>query len=506
MQTPNGAGTKRKSLADVYAKLAVPFIILVNLAVTLTLSYKLNIWVDEAFSLHTTDRGVGDALSQALNFELQAPLYFVLLGLWRKINSSIFFARLVSVICVAIAIKVVAVLSSRFWKDVHPGWIAAAVAFNPLTIYVAVEIRLYALVLLLSALLLLAFYDGYLSDARKRGAQVCYILLAVISLYTHYYVGFLLVANACALLILRRWRPLFEYLAGMAIAGVCFAPMLPFIRHQMSAHTAPMRDKGSWYEGVEFVFWRVKDYLVPAVAEPLSEARVWLLRLCYVAIIWIVASKRRRIAQEDIALWTIVMTLAIMLLLISRVSGQLLLQERHTVFIFLPIIFAAFSIVILSGKKKAIAVWTLIVLILASVFLYGRYGQMAKQGDWQRVAAYLMAAEKPGQAILVFHGGAELPLSRYYSGQNRLVPLPRENTFERFDFHDYILRDEREILAALERAGSDPAQLWLVTDGNCEFANISYNCATLEEFVNKYYTVEETRYFYRSIVRRLQRK
>lgn len=500
----NRATAEGQSLAGLCKTWAVPFIILLNLALTLALSYKLNIWVDEAFSLHTTEKGLGYALDQALNFELQAPLYFALLALWRKLNSSIFFARLFSVICVALAIWVTGLLSRRLWRDVHPGWLAACVAFNPLTIAVAIETRLYALVLLFSALLLLAFYDGYLAETRSRRAQICYILLAIAALYTQYYMGFLLAANACALLVLRRWRALFEYMVGMLIAGLCFAPMLPFIRRQMSAHTAPLRDAQTWFSDFKFILWRIKDYLMPVESEWMAFVRTWVLRLCYVAVAWIVIARRRQLNPETISFLTIALALALFFLVTARLSGQLVIQIRHTAVFFLPLMCAAFALVVLARVRKIVMLWTILALAFAVPLIYARYRPMAKQGDWQRVAAHLMAAEKPEQAILIFHAGAELPLSYYYAGRNRLVPLPRDNTFERFDFHDYILRDEREIRAALERTPGNHKELWLVTDGNCGFSDISYNCALLEDFVNKYYTVEETRAFHGSRVRFLK--
>ncbi|MBC7909055.1 MAG: glycosyltransferase family 39 protein [Pyrinomonadaceae bacterium] len=487
-------------------RLVVPLLILLNVALTLTLSLKLNIWIDEAFSLHTTGKGFGYALQQALNFELQAPLYFLLLNLWRKIFSSIFFARLFSVVCVALALWTVACLSRRFWKEVHPGWIVAAVAFNPLAISVAVEVRLYALALLLTALLLLTFYDGFLSETKSRRAQICYVLLAVAALYTQYYMGFLLVANACALLVLRRWRPLFEYLAGMVIVALCFSPMLPFIRYQMSPHTAPVRQPISWFLAFEFVTWRVKHYLLPADSDALIIVRSWLLRVCYVAAFIILIKKRRSLKPEMIALWTITLFIALVFFIMAHLSGDKLLVPHHTTVLLLPVLFAVFSIVILAGRREVLLAWTLIALLFSGSYLYLRYRPMAKYGDWQRVASYLMHSEKQGQAILVFHGGAALPLSQYYAGVNPLVPLPRENTFERFDFHDYILRDEREIDAALGRAGAGHEQLWLVTDGDCGFADIKYNCSILEEFVNRYYIVEEVKYFNGSMVRRLRRR
>lgn len=503
---PESFRAEGNTLIDFCRRQAVPLILLCHLLLTLTLAYKLNIWVDEAFSLGTTERGVRYGLRQALNFELQAPLYFLLLSLWRKINASIFFARLFSVACVGLSIKVAAQLARRFFRDVHPAWFVAAVAFNPLVIIVAVDVRLYALVLLLTALLLLAFHDGYLSETPSRRAQVCYVVLAVAALYTQYYMGFLLVANACALCALRRWRALLEYLFGMLVAGLCFAPLLPFIRYQMSAHTAPMQNRETWFEGFKFVTWRMKDYLLPPGWDFSLVVRSWILRLCYLGAIYLLYKKRRSLTPQVIVLWTITIVVALFFLLTARLSGEMLLQIRHTIVLFLPVNLAAFALVLLADKKRVLQVWVCLVLLFSLTALFEHYRPLAKYGDWQRVAAYLMSAEQPGQAILVFHAGAALPLERYYAGRNALVPLPRENTFERFDFHDYVLRDEREITAALERAPGDDETIWLVTDGDCGFADLSYHCEMLEDFVNRNYTVEETKYFHGSMVRRLIRK
>lgn len=506
LRSATHAGASTRSLTGSGERLIVPVLILLHLTITLTLAYKLNIWVDEAFSLHTSERGVGYALSQALHFELQAPLYFVLLSVWRKLDSSIFFARLFSVASVALALKVIANLSRRLWRDVHPGWIVAVVAFNPLTIGVAVDVRLYAPVLLLSALLMITFYDGFLGQTTSRRAKICHVILAVVALYTQYYTGFLLVGNACALLVLRQWRPLRQYLTGMVVVALCFTPMLPFIRYQMSAHTAPISNAESWFEVVKFVTWRMKDYVLPVSWDVTLEVRSWLLRLCYVATLFIVYKKRRSLNRDAIAIWAITLVVALFFLITARFSGELLLRIRHTVVLFFPINFAAFSIVVLPNKKRLILCWTIIVLVFSFTSFYRQNRTMAKYGDWHRVAEYLMASEKPEQPILVFHAGAALPLARYYTGRNSVVPVPRENTFDRFDYHDYVLRDEREIIQALERTPGGHERIWLVKDEDCSYADLSYHCEILEEYVNKYYTVEESRNFRNSTVRLLRRR
>ncbi|MBV9211075.1 MAG: hypothetical protein JOZ52_10625, partial [Acidobacteria bacterium] len=263
----------------------------------------------------------------------------------------------------------------------------------------------------------------------------------------------------------------------------------------------------SWFDGLKFVTWRMKDYLLPPGADASLWVRSLLLKIIYVVAIYLIYKKRRTISSETLALWVITIVMALFFLFTARLSGEMLLQIRHTSVLFLPVSLAAFGLVLLAeNKKRAVLIWTLLALLFSLTALVFHYKPMSKSGDWRRVASYLMSAEQPEQPILIFHAGAALPLESYYAGRNTLVPLPRENTFERFDFHDYVLRDEREISTALERTTGAHDEVWLVTDGDCGFADLSYHCEILEAFVGKYYTVAETHYFNGSMVRLLKRK
>ena len=65
------------------SKKFVYLLILLHLAVTLPLAYILNIWVDEASTLYNTEHGFTHTLQNIFHTEKQAPLYFLLLSLWR---------------------------------------------------------------------------------------------------------------------------------------------------------------------------------------------------------------------------------------------------------------------------------------------------------------------------------------------------------------------------------------------------------------------------------------
>ena len=71
----------------------------VHLGLTLPLAWKLNLWIDEASSLATSGKTLLFAVRQAFSYELQAPLYFALLNLWRiparASSTRVFFRSLV---------------------------------------------------------------------------------------------------------------------------------------------------------------------------------------------------------------------------------------------------------------------------------------------------------------------------------------------------------------------------------------------------------------------------
>ena len=87
---------KQKKLFS-YNSLFYLFLILYTV-VLLFLAHKLLIWEDEAYSLNTSSADLINVIKQSYNFEGQPPAYFVILAIWRKIDSGIFFARLFSLI------------------------------------------------------------------------------------------------------------------------------------------------------------------------------------------------------------------------------------------------------------------------------------------------------------------------------------------------------------------------------------------------------------------------
>ena len=229
-------------------------LIVLHLLIAVPLAWWLNIWADEASTLYSTQQGIGFALQNAAFIERQAPLYFWVMALWRDVSGSIFFARLFSIICSVVAIRVFAGLASRL-LDWRGALLATAFfALHPILIWASAEIRVYALVMLLSVSLLRLFYEGFFADDSERPNgrwwRRGFLVVAVVSLYTNYYIGFLLLGCFVALVVTMRWRAARDYLVYMLMTGVAASPLALIFRTQFAVNTSGFQEERSLSDGL----------------------------------------------------------------------------------------------------------------------------------------------------------------------------------------------------------------------------------------------------------------
>ena len=256
-------------------------LIVFHLLIVLPLAYYLNIWSDEASSLYSTE-SIAAAFRDAATIERQAPMYFWILSLWRAVNGSIFFSRLLSVIFSVAAIWLFSNLASRILKSPRAATLATAFfALHPIMIWASVsEIRLYPLVILISIALLRLFIDAFFEEAHtstqrsQRNAKIGFVVVSVIALYTNYYLGFLLVGLFAALVVTAKWRSALNYLITMAAAGVVFAPLALTVKAQFTANTSGFNEEPNLYDGVRLVWNHALTFLLPAdIGEVMRQRR-----------------------------------------------------------------------------------------------------------------------------------------------------------------------------------------------------------------------------------------
>lgn len=495
------------------SRAVVPGIILVHLAITIILSNTLNLWYDEAYSLQTTQSGISYAFTRAINFEEQPPLYFVLLNIWRNINDSYVFARFFSTLCTTLTLIVFVNISRTFVKNLHPGWLTAVVAFNPYMLWAATEIRCYAFVILLSTVLCKLFCDAYLSEHPIMHSKWYYTLASIAGLYTFYFLGFLLVANAFVLLLSKRWHALCIYLLSMVIAAICFVPMVWMVTQQVASNTTTAEISVSFLQGLEWIGNMAFSFIIPGKRFLLSSPRQLIFWISIVLVLVFIFRKREIIIMPVTLAFLIIAPMLWLFMFMVVVGANIDISDRHILFIYPPFILCVlFVVMVIVGEKGMIACSLMMFFLSAHTCIWGWPTGIVKfprtkWGEWDRVASYIMEAEKEKQPIFVYRSEAMLPLKWYYSGKNTLIPFPREANVEQYDLiGDGVLTDEREVAQILSTHLDNSQRFWLITDTLTTYRGVTFGHELLLSVINQRYHVVSIKEFHGSTVRLIQKK
>ncbi len=472
------------------------------LAITLYLSYRLNIWEDEYYSLTTTSKGIGYAISQALSFENQPPLYFALLNIWRLFGSSPFIARLFSILCILLTILVTLKITEKVKPEINSKWILPFFAFNPFMIWASVEIRVYALAILLSSLLLFNFYCGYLSDNPSRRNRIFYIILSIVSLYTQYYLGFLLVTNAVVLITFRKWKYSKQYIIDMIFPLLSILFLLPYILNQFNSQIIWMTSTInkvtylSFFQRMTFIINRLEYYIIPENLSFMTNNKLLLLLfILFIALTWKYIPKMFSffLSKKSFMFIIVILLSATFFFLVNFVDGPENLRPRHTACLFVPLIFSLFLLISFKNNKKILIVWTSIFIIIYSLDLHKVYSPMKKNNDPKGIAEYLMKYETKNQPIYVEYKYLSSLIKYYYKDSN--------NIFFLFEYNSITNPDSLHIFYdSLLNKWSTNNSIWYVSDFN---DNDNYLRKEIDE---KFIKLKEEMFFDHKIVYLLRQK
>jgi 4-amino-4-deoxy-L-arabinose transferase-like glycosyltransferase len=502
----------------------LPFL---HLVIALPFAWYLNIWADEGSTLYTTRDGFFQALQNTLWDEKQAPLYFLVLSLWREISDAVFWARLFSILCSLLSIVVFYKLVRKFWNERTALFAGFFFAIHPYLIFASLEIRVYSLIILLALLLTKFFFDGYLErrenqlvQKRKiRNTQILFILTAIVALYTNYYLGFWLVGFFVVLLVLKRWKPAKRYFLQMLIVGAAILPLLWAIKLQFAVNTGGHFQETNAVEGIKLLWNHFLTFVLPTeIYTPEDQSwfsfiRVWLVRLAGPAVLILLLVKRRLFEGKVLIFGTLTAVIFGFLYFAYFMLGELYIEIRHAAVWFPSVcllLVACLTGVLTQRREDAEdfkGVYAAAVGVLLLVFyvygIYALYPEGVKRGDWERVAEYIERNEKPDQPIVVFSNYEALNLPVYYDGKNKV--LPDENFFK-WNYEAEFGTEgtwTKQIAYVISTIPEDAEEIWLVTEEGCRTTR---GCAPLEKFVKENYTVIAAKDFYRERVLLLRKK
>jgi mannosyltransferase len=393
-----------------------------------------NMWFDEIYSWKISNGSIVKIISETAG-DIHPPLFYIVLKCWTFIFSdSIISMRMLSVILSIISMFVLYFITSKLLpNEIQRLLVLLLFALSPLNIFYSQEVRMLNLNLLLT-LTSVYFFIRYFSTPKGIfGALYC--ITVTLSLYTHYFALFILIAQLiyAGLIYLTdknsrdRLRPFFKY---PAFAFAMFIPWLPIMVGQ-AIKGQPWRKSQS----VQQVFTEVFNYFKDVFLSPyftyesmtimylshlISILTMLFLLLC---IIRIFNTGRFLIEPADVSILLFFIPLILAVFVSFR---QSIVFSRYLSIIipYLLILLVYFSFRFY--KQRTAIVMSMLFVSISFLGIMINYGNDFKNNDYRKIISYIDANKSENDKLIVephFMGWAI-----DYHNMHSSSPIPKPNT------------------------------------------------------------------------------
>lgn len=368
-----------------------------------------NLWFDEIYSWHISLSGFIRIVAETSG-DIHPPLFYFVLKIWMFVFSdSVLSMRMLSVVLSLASMVLLWRLSLLLLADkTQTALVLLMYSLSPLNIFYSQEVRMLNLNLFLTLTSVYSFVR-YLKAPNVR-TGIIYCLATALSLYTHYFALFILIAEiVCAAYIYiinedRRSsiKPFFKY---PAFAFAMFMPWLPIMIGQ-ALKGQPWRSSQSAGEVAAAVFSYFQDMFlsvyhtyesmaVSYVSRVVSLSVMLFLFLCIMRTV----NSRPKVLHPALAA---VALFIIPLVLAAIVSfRQSIIMSRYLSILapYLFISLAYFSYRYYS--KRTAAILCILVCAVSAFGVSVNYSNQFKNNDYRKVISYIERSYMPGDQIIV---------------------------------------------------------------------------------------------------------
>ncbi|HEX4805668.1 MAG TPA: glycosyltransferase family 39 protein [Conexibacter sp.] len=366
-----------------------------------------SIWFDETYTIHVTRAGsLGGLWHRVGASESTPPLFYLLTWAWTHAIGSWGAAavRTVPAVALVTAVPVAYLALRRLAGPAAALATAALIAVSPLLTWYALDARAYG-VLVLTALLSVWAFGAVLCDGATPRRLALWALAAAAAIWTHWFAGFLVLAEVLVLLWLRpsAWRGTLLAAGGVLLALV---PLIGLLREQTGdARAAFIADSRLTDRVEQFVRQFAAGQNVP---------RTWLeaatLALALAALAAGTTLALRRARRDDGA--RALLGLAAISLLVPLLLGATKLYDRfdvRNVLFAWPLVAALAAPALL--RLRAVPLVALLALGVATS-LWGNLAWPYQNTDW-RDAIARVETRAPGLPVVAV-GRLGIPVAALY--------------------------------------------------------------------------------------------
>jgi mannosyltransferase len=391
-----------------------------------------SLWSDEAISYLAAKLPVSEILNNTVQSS-HPPFHYLLLHFWLQLApDSDTAVRLLDLLWNLLLIPAIYLLTVALLKDRRLGLVAAAlVAISPFHLLYSHELRMYALLMLLTTLCAWAYIQAREKDEPKWWGL--FALLAFLALYTHLFTLFFLTAVGLHAVIYHQQRRALHNTIGVGLLlALLFVPWLLVLSAEAEAGMGSMRPL---LADREMAADPLRWLTTPAFLIFGPAFRVWhtaVVLFLTLTLLIILPLELRKAGREQPLRWAALPLLPILLIL----GAPLLLYYARPFFLPERTMAAAspFMMILLAwGVTRRHSPLPLLVGATAVTMLIGSWlyltGPPVKP-PYRAVVQHVVQHRLEGDIVLHTSDGSYLPALRYANIPNHLLlagdPQPRK--------------------------------------------------------------------------------
>lgn len=366
-------------------------------------------WVDEAVVIQLLELRLGEMVGALLRGEEGTPpLYYVLAWFWAKLfGTGEIGLRSLPALLGSAAVPV-AYVTGRQLLSSRVGLVAAALfALSPFLVWHAQDARAHSLAVLLAGLSF-AFFLRTLRD--PRGSTIAWwAAVSVLGVFSHYFVAFVVVAEAAWLLVAFPSR---RVLAAAVAVGVSLAAQVPVV---LAQKTESIDEGYGLYGPLTKRLVEIPAQVLVGEQPPLQRTVAVLAAVLVAPALWVILRRATAPERRAMAIPALVAGAALALPLAGAAVGSDYLIARNVLPLWLPaLLVLAIAFCAARAPRPVVAsaialcvLWVAIDVVTAGVPKFERE-------DWRGAAATLGPA-RDARAIVVTPQPGRGPLRIYLS-------------------------------------------------------------------------------------------
>jgi len=422
---------------DISSRKALFALLLITLLAFSLRTYSLDtesIWVDEAYSLrYAFQENSGVVMSEIAQTEAAPFGYYLLLHKWIKwFGTSVFAARFLSVIFGVLAVLLLYFMIVPYFGRKTALLSSLFMAVSMTQVLYSQEIRLYSLFTFLSLFSTYSFLRLFRAETTSSRSTKSlylsyglYILAMLLCLYVNYISVFLVFLFT--LYILWNWKRsrhfFFNWILIHTLMGLFLIPLFPLLLKQYQILNAGA----------------AATYLKLGVPAALAKLGIWMFTLPLVLVGGLLAltlvfrkkveSSIRRIKMPSWLFFVAILVFSASYVYLTlsplTIFGIPLFRVpitnsyflvRHSLFLA-PVIYVLFSYLSLKMFSKKLAVISILLILLTSLFSLGVYYVTPTKMEWEEAVSYIHEQSEGTPSIFLDSGGIANSFSINYYDQ-----------------------------------------------------------------------------------------